>query len=150
MKSGIHVFEPTCAEFNDFVTFLKVVEEIAGREAGVVKVVVPPLMVPPINEDVGFSTKQLVPALRFDMCTLKTTLDSKVVYKVNTTRHGFESADPRVIEEYNSTISEIWNLVTSQGPQLQKEASFRTMLMEKNMGDRLESGIVGSTDLDGM
>lgn len=41
MDKGLHVFSPTADVFNDFTTFLEVVEAIAGREHGVVKVVVP-------------------------------------------------------------------------------------------------------------
>ena len=41
MESGIHVFKPTYNAFQEFTTFLNWVEMIAGREVGVVKVVVP-------------------------------------------------------------------------------------------------------------
>ena len=41
MDKGLHVFSPTASVFKDFATFLGTVEEIAGREYGVVKVVVP-------------------------------------------------------------------------------------------------------------
>ncbi|KAI9836786.1 MAG: hypothetical protein M1819_000951 [Sarea resinae] len=40
-KHGLHVFSPTADVYRDFETFLEVVEELAGREKGVVKVVVP-------------------------------------------------------------------------------------------------------------
>lgn len=38
---GVYVFRPTVVDFVDFEIFLKKVEEIAGREMGVVKVIVP-------------------------------------------------------------------------------------------------------------
>lgn len=41
MERGLYVFAPTLADYSDFGTFLKVVEEIAGRKMGVVKVIVP-------------------------------------------------------------------------------------------------------------
>ena len=41
MDKGLHVFSPTSSVFHDFPNFLKVVEEIAGREHGVVKVIMP-------------------------------------------------------------------------------------------------------------
>ena len=41
MDQGLHIFSPTKSVFEDFPSFLEVVEEVAGREHGVVKVVVP-------------------------------------------------------------------------------------------------------------
>lgn len=41
MEGGLFVFKPTAARFTDFGNFMKEVEELAGRERGVVKVVVP-------------------------------------------------------------------------------------------------------------
>lgn len=41
MDSGVYVFTPPPADFMDFGNFLKMVEELAGREVGIVKVVVP-------------------------------------------------------------------------------------------------------------
>lgn len=41
MEKGLHVFSPTANVFEDFPTFLEAVEEIAGREHGVIKVIVP-------------------------------------------------------------------------------------------------------------
>ncbi len=41
MENGLYVFSPTATVFKEFATFLGVVEEIAGREQGVVKVIVP-------------------------------------------------------------------------------------------------------------
>ena len=38
---GLHVFSPTAADFSHFKHFLEAVEEVAGRELGVVKVIVP-------------------------------------------------------------------------------------------------------------
>ena len=42
MEKGLHVFQPTAELFNNFSYFLRVVEQIAGRREGVVKVIVPP------------------------------------------------------------------------------------------------------------
>ena len=41
IEQGLYVFTPTAADFLDFARFLKNVEEIAGREMGVVKVILP-------------------------------------------------------------------------------------------------------------
>lgn len=41
VEQGLHIFTPTRAEFSDFERFLEDVEEVAGRETGVVKVIVP-------------------------------------------------------------------------------------------------------------
>lgn len=41
MEQGLHIFTPARAEFSDFERFLGDVEEVAGRETGVVKVIVP-------------------------------------------------------------------------------------------------------------
>ncbi len=41
MEGGLYVFAPTEAIFHDFTQFLEVVENIAGRVKGVVKVVIP-------------------------------------------------------------------------------------------------------------
>ncbi len=41
MDKGLHVFSPTANVFKEFTTFLETVEAIAGREHGVVKVIVP-------------------------------------------------------------------------------------------------------------
>ena len=149
MDSDIHVFEPTRSVFEDFQTFLKVVEEIAGREVGVVKVIVPPLMVPSIEENEKISTNQLVPTQRFEMSKMKTTPDSSVVYNVMTTQYGFESADPHIVEDHSRAVSETWNAVKGLENRMRKEASFGTLLMEKNIVTRLTSGVLASTDLDG-
>ena len=41
MEGGVYVFTPTADAFLDFGSFLKNVEEVAGRELGVVKVIIP-------------------------------------------------------------------------------------------------------------
>lgn len=41
MDNGLFVFSPTAVEFTNFTNFLQEAEEIAGREHGVVKVIVP-------------------------------------------------------------------------------------------------------------
>ncbi|KZF20056.1 JmjC-domain-containing protein [Xylona heveae TC161] len=41
MEEGLYVFHPTLKKYQDFPTLLSEIEEIAGREMGVVKVVVP-------------------------------------------------------------------------------------------------------------
>lgn len=41
IQDGLHIFRPTADELNDFENFLQRVEDIAGRETGVVKVIVP-------------------------------------------------------------------------------------------------------------
>ena len=41
MEQGLHVFSPTRRVFEDFPNFLEIVENLAGRQCGVVKVVVP-------------------------------------------------------------------------------------------------------------
>ena len=41
MEGGLYVFTPTLANYSDFGTFLKDIEEVAGRKMGVVKVIVP-------------------------------------------------------------------------------------------------------------
>ncbi|MCJ1251821.1 lysine (K)-specific demethylase [Trapelia coarctata] len=148
MDSDVHVFEPSRSVFEDFETFLKVVEEIAGRNVGVVKVVVPPLMVPHLEEAEGFSDKQLVQTQSFKMSKMRTTPDTTAVYKVNSSRYGFELVDSDVVEYHDKSVSETWNLVQGQENRTRKEASFGTMLKEKSMIDRLTSGYLASIDLD--
>jgi len=41
VDNGLFVFTPTATEFKAFANFLQQAEEIAGRENGVVKVIVP-------------------------------------------------------------------------------------------------------------
>lgn len=41
LENGVYVFTPAASAFIDFCRFLKDIEEIAGREMGVVKVIVP-------------------------------------------------------------------------------------------------------------
>lgn len=41
VTDGVYVFKPSAETFEDFAKFLITVEEIAGREQGVVKAVVP-------------------------------------------------------------------------------------------------------------
>ena len=41
VQDGLHIFRPTADMLQDFGKFLVKVEEIAGRETGVVKVIVP-------------------------------------------------------------------------------------------------------------
>ena len=41
IQNGLHIFRPTAGVLSDFENFLQKVEDIAGRKAGVVKVIVP-------------------------------------------------------------------------------------------------------------
>lgn len=41
IEDGLHVFRPTANVIHDFEKFLLKVEDIAGRETGVVKVILP-------------------------------------------------------------------------------------------------------------
>ena len=41
VEQGLHIFTPMRDEFSDFERFLEDIEEIAGRETGVVKVIIP-------------------------------------------------------------------------------------------------------------
>lgn len=41
IQDGLHVFRPTAEVMNDFENFLQRAEDIAGRETGVVKVILP-------------------------------------------------------------------------------------------------------------
>ena len=41
IQDGLHIFRPTADVLNDFENFLQRAEDIAGRETGVVKVIVP-------------------------------------------------------------------------------------------------------------
>ena len=40
-QGGIFLFKPNAEVFRDFPSFLRVVEEIAGRERGLVKIMIP-------------------------------------------------------------------------------------------------------------
>lgn len=148
MDCDIHVFEPTRSVFENFGAFLKVVEEIAGREVGVVKVVVPRPTVSPNQEDEKGNT-QLLPTQRFGMTRVETTVETRVLYKVETNRYGFEVADLQAIENHSRTVSETWASVKDEGNQVWKEPSFGTTLREKSMLKRLTSGVLAATDLDG-
>lgn len=148
MDCDIHVFEPTRSVFENFGAFLKVVEEIAGREVGVVKVVVPRPTVSPNQEDEKANT-QLLPTQRFEMTRVETTVETRVLYKVETNRYGFEVADLQAIESHSRTVSETWASVKDEGNQVWKEPSFGTTLREKSMLKRLTSGVLAATDLDG-
>lgn len=41
IQDGLHIFRPTADVLSNFENFLQKVEDIAGRETGVVKVIVP-------------------------------------------------------------------------------------------------------------
>ena len=41
IQDGLHIFRPTAEVLNDFEKFLLRVEDIVGRETGVVKVIIP-------------------------------------------------------------------------------------------------------------
>lgn len=41
IQDGLHIFRPTADVLNDFEKFLHKVEDIAGQETGVVKVIIP-------------------------------------------------------------------------------------------------------------
>ena len=41
MEQGFRIFTPTATAFSGFIRFLRGVEEVADREAGVAKVVIP-------------------------------------------------------------------------------------------------------------
>jgi len=148
MDCDIHVFEPDRSVFEDFRSFLKVVEEIAGREVGVVKVVVPRRTIPPNQEEEEANT-QLLPTQRFEMTRVRTSVDTRVLYKIETARYGFELADLQTIENHSRTVSETWASVKGEEDQVWKEASFGTTLKEQSMVNRLASGVLASTDLDG-
>lgn len=150
MDCDIHVFEPNLSVLQDFETFLKVVEEIAGRKVGVVKVVLPRLAVRPTEIDEQLHNKQLLPTQRFEMARTRTSPDTTVVYEVKTTQYGFEFADPHAIGNHDRTLSETWALVEGQERRVWKEPRFGTMLKEKSVVDRLASGVLASTDLEGM
>ena len=137
MSSGVRIFKPTARVFSAFSTFLEIVEEIAGREIGVVKVTVPPSLMTRTAINLGNVPKII--SFRAMMVDMNSEAETTYAYKVVTTPDQSCQADhgPQIIEGHRNEVAARYALSKSQISNAWHEANVETALEEGQMIGRV-------------
>lgn len=139
--AGIDVFSPTKEVFEDFSNFLAVVEEISGREKGVVKVIVPATAVLPVlSVDIPDTSSSLLPTSKPRLRAAKIGSKEVSLYRVQVLPAADVIASPDAIERHREGVMTNWNLDAEHLPNAWKEARYETAVTEAQMIKELLGG----------
>ena len=133
MDRGTATFTPTLEVFGNFAAFLAVVEEVAGRENGCVKVIVPQGYLAPIGpgtpplDSVMLSTKLIQGT--------KKPLQSSgpIAYHIKSSPMPSQPADTSAIEQQRREVMDKWALIDASWANAWKDVCFEDTFGESRM-----------------
>ncbi|KAL9122950.1 MAG: hypothetical protein Q9187_000491 [Circinaria calcarea] len=139
--AGIDVFSPTKEVFEEFSNFLAVVEEISGRDNGVVKVIVPETAVLPVlSVDLPGMNQTLLPTSKLRLSAAKIESKEVSLYKLQVLPAAEVRVSPEAIEQHRTSLKTKWSLDARHLPDAWKETRFETTVTESQMIKQLLRG----------
>ena len=174
MEKSVFVFKPEAGVFGDFVRFLEVVEDIAGRTQGVVKVVLPTSTdtttwgshSPSRDSTAGDTRMRCVTdessSNRSELVAIESCKTTLVAHKLPrsdiTFAYGIETHKGKnvlasvwrdMIEAHRQETSIDWSIDIDHEGGTWKEAVYENTYQEKNMIDALAKPVVHALDIEG-
>ena len=144
--AGVDVFSPTKEVFEDFSSFLAVVEEISGRKTGVVKVIVPATAVLPVlSVDITDKDFNLLRTSKPRLRAANIGSKDVPLYRVQVLPAADVIAGPNAIERHREEVMTRWDLDAGHFPEAWKEARYDTAVTEDRMIKELLGGEGDST-----
>ena len=155
MDAGVYVFSPTKEIFDDFANFVEVIEAVAGREQGIVKVIVPQVVAQQTrsdNSDPPQDCLNLLTSVKVSLGREKLKTDAIVAYCVETHPVVGVLATPFTVERHCMEIIDKWTGIDEQRNDVQRDNSKERILTEKAMIDIMlekEENMLSIMSLDG-
>lgn len=139
--AGVDVFSPTKEVFEDFPNFLAVIEEISGREHGVVKVIVPETAVLPVlSVDLPGMNPAKLPTSKLRLSAANIESKEVSLYKVQVLPAAEITASPEVLGQHRTSLKTQLRLDARHLPDAWKETRFETTVTESQMIKQLLQG----------
>ena len=136
MDAGVYVFSPTKEIFDDFASFVEVIEAVAGRKHGVVKVIVPEEVVLPTRSagpDSPQDGLKLLPSTKVSLRREKVRSNEVLAYHLDTTPAADISVSSLTIEQHRMKVIDKWAIESKQCGDAWREASYETTVDEEDM-----------------
>ena len=133
MDSGTFTFTPTLEVFGNFAAFLAVVEEIAGRAMGCVKVIVPQGYLAPIGPGVPPQGSVML-STKLIQGTKKPLQSSKLIaYHIKSSPLPSQPANTSAIEQHRREVTDAWALNADRWADAWRDISFEDTFKEARM-----------------
>ena len=133
MDSGTVTFTPTLEVFGNFAAFLAVVEEIAGREQGCVKVIVPQGYLAPIGPGAPPQGRVMLSTKLIQGTKKPLQSSGLVAYHIKSSPMPSQPANTSAIEQHWREVMKGWALDADRGADAWKDVSFEDAFGEASM-----------------
>ena len=139
MDNGTVTFAPTLEVFRDFGPFLSVVEEIAGRKNGCVKIIVPEGASTPTGPQAVPRANLMLPSQLIRGSKKSLQSQAVVAYHIEQFQTASQPASCYAIEQHRREVVEGWALNPNRWVDAWKDVTFEDSFKEAKMVEYLSS-----------